>query len=291
MNRPGVNPISVFTKYPIYHFMRSRWFYPVYDAVWLVALLGLVLVIQNSGFRGLVPEFSDFRPIYYLAIIPVTFVLILSNVFAHNASHRNFPKRINRLVGELAGLLVLTRYASWEIIHLRHHRYSDDTERDPHNCKPGFWLRFLPYFVLNVERQLKQNFYDYHGGRTTKNVVFENLRAALSFGTLLLLLLAYTKIFGMAGFLMVFLPSQVIAIIHLAHFNWSTHNGFSPEQDYHPVNLDHGFYWLGNRLFFGIYFHENHHKMVKAFNPMTLNTRFTQQAEREQQMQKSPAAG
>ncbi len=280
MNSTKVNPVSIFAKYPINHFMRHRWFYPVYDGTWLVLLLGLMTLMLVGGWEGLVPSFSEFQAKYLLAFPPLVYFLILCNVFAHNVAHRNFPKPINRLVGEIVGALVLTRYASWEIIHLRHHKYSDDPEKDPHNCLAGFWRNFLPYFIANVERQLKQNFYDYHGGATPENVRFEKRRAVLSFATGVALIGTFYLALGAPVFLILFAPAQVITIIHLAHFNWSTHNGFSPDQDYRPINIDRGFYWWGNRLFFGIYYHDNHHRMVKAFNPMRCGHLLQQQEER-----------
>lgn len=265
-----VHPLSVFTRYPMTQFMRSRWFYPVYDGVWFLALGGLIAALELTGYRGLVPEWSGLG-LVHLALFPVVvYGLILCNVFAHNVSHRNFPKPLNRLVGEIVGALVLTRYASWEVIHLRHHKYSDDPERDPHDCRPGFWLGFLPYFVMNVERQLQNTFYDCHGGRTPENIRFQKARAALSFVTGVLLIVAFYKLLGGPFFLAVFLPAEIITIVHLAHFNWSTHNGASPDKDYHPINIDSGFFWLGNRIFFGIYYHANHHHTVTAFNPMHL---------------------
>ena len=54
------------------------------------------------------------------------------------------------------------------------------------------------------------------------------------------------------------------------HFNWSTHNAFSPTRDFKPVNLNHGYYWIGNKLFFGIYMHANHHKRTNVLNPATI---------------------
>ena len=44
-----------------------------------------------------------------------------------------------------------------------------------------------------------------------------------------------------------------------------------PDQDYKPVNLDHGIYWFLNRVCFGLYFHANHHKNAGLFNPMHLD--------------------
>jgi len=171
-----LNPITVFTKYPINHLKQSRWFYPVYDASWLIGMALLVGTLHFVGYEPPVPTFAEFRPEYLLALPLVTYLLILCNVFAHNVTHRNFPKAINRLVGEVVTFFVLSRYASWEVIHLRHHRYSDQVGKDPHNCVPRFWTQFLPHFVLNVEAQLKQNFYDIHGD-TPENRRFEWWRA------------------------------------------------------------------------------------------------------------------
>jgi len=265
-----LNPISVFTKHPINHFKQSRWFYPVYDGTWLVGLAAAIAALQLSGYVPPVPTFADFDPTYFLTLPLVVYFFILCNVFAHNASHRNFPKAINRLVGEIVGFFVLTRYASWEIIHLRHHKYSDQAGKDPHDIVSGFWLNFLPHFVLNVERQLKQNFYDFHGGDTPENRRFERLRALLSFATGLALILSFYVVAGPPIFWLILFPAQIITIVHLAHFNWSTHNGFSKDQDFAPINIDRGFYYLGNRIFFGIYYHDNHHRRVKAFNPMRM---------------------
>lgn len=270
MSGSAVNPITVFTRYPMNQFTRSRWFYPIYDGAWSVFLLAILLTIEGTGYRGLVPDWDDLG-LVHIALFPfVLYGLVLCNVFAHNASHRNFPRPINRLVGEIVGAFVLTRYASWEIIHLRHHKYSDDPERDPHDCRPGFWLAFLPHFIVSVERQLQNQFYDSHGGRTRENVRFQRGRAALSFVTGVLLVAVFYQLLGAPLFLAVFLPAEILTIIHLAHFNWSTHNGASPDMDYHPINIDRGFFWLGNRIFFGIYYHSNHHHTVTAFNPMHL---------------------
>jgi len=262
-----LNPITVFSKYPINHFKQSRWFYPVYDATWLALMAAFVGALHAFGYEPPVPTFADFRPEYLLALPLVIYFLILCNVFAHNVTHRNFPKSINRLVGEIVGFFVLSRYASWEIIHLRHHRYSDQPGKDPHDCRPGFWFNFLPYFVLNVEKQLKQTFLDQHGD-TPENRNFERWRALLSFGTGAMLFYTLYAVVGGPIALFILVPAEIVTIVHLAHFNWATHNGFSSDQDYRPINIDRGLYYLGNRIFFGIYYHDNHHRMVKAFNPM-----------------------
>ncbi|NJK90247.1 MAG: fatty acid desaturase [Myxococcales bacterium] len=74
-------------------------------------------------------------------------------------------------------------------------------------------------------------------------------------------------VLGSAGFFFLFLPTAILGGLHVIHFNWCTHNGFSKAEDFRPVNLDHGIYWFGNRIFFGIYYHANHHYRPSAFNP------------------------
>ena len=63
--------------------------------------------------------------------------------------------------------------------------------------------------------------------------------------------------------------ASIIGMLHLVHFNWSTHNAMAGT-DFHPVNLDRGYFWVGNRLWFGIYMHGNHHKRPQALNPLKL---------------------
>ena len=44
-------------------------------------------------------------------------------------------------------------------------------------------------------------------------------------------------------------------------------NAKSPAGAYKPVNLNHGLFRLGNKLFFGIYMHANHHRWSNVLNP------------------------
>ena len=38
-------------------------------------------------------------------------------------------------------------------------------------------------------------------------------------------------------------------------------------EDFKPVNLNHGYYKIGNLIWHGIYWHANHHKRANLFNP------------------------
>jgi fatty acid desaturase len=255
------------TAQPSVQYRKNQWFYFLYDGAYFLGLAALCAYLLAAHVPPVVGAWSW----GYLLLFPlVLYVHILLNVFIHNCCHGNFPRAVNRLIGELAGLVVITRYASWEIIHQRHHRYSDDPERDPHHVMPSF-VKFLYYTMLfNVERQLQNQAYDQFGD-TPEMRRRERARAVLSFATMLPLLLAWYLLLGPHAFFFLFLPAQALGWIHVAHFNWATHNARSPDGDYHPVNLDHGLYWLGNRIWFGLYMHANHHKRANIFNPLKMD--------------------
>ncbi|PRQ09483.1 fatty acid desaturase family protein [Enhygromyxa salina] len=258
---------AALTTQPSVRFRQRRAFYQLYDGAYLV-MTSLVLALMLSvGWQGAVREFHW----WYVLLLPLAIqAQILCSVFIHNCSHGNFPKPINRLVGELCGIVVLTRYASWEIIHRRHHKYSDDVEQDPHPITPdapGYWA-FLRQTIVNVEVQLQRQFFELHGGDTPDNRRFERRRAYTSYATNLVLIACWYVLLGPIGFFFFFVPASIIGFFHLIHFNWSTHNAAKPDQGFFPVNLDHGYYWLGNRIWFGIYYHGYHHKQANLFNPM-----------------------
>ncbi len=250
-------PSTLYRKDPLFYFK--------YDSAYLALWIGVVGALLAADVQ---PMFGAWRVEYLLALPVVLYLHILANVCIHNACHGNFPRVINRVVGELLGVLVLTRYASWEIVHTRHHKYSDDVEKDPHYVIPNFW-RFVGMIAVNVEVQLQNMAYDQFGD-TPVNRQREKYRSLLSFVTVLPLLAIYYMLLGPGLFFFIFLPVQAIGWVHVAHFNWVTHNALDPSGDYHPVNIDHGVYWIGNRIWFGLYMHGNHHKRANIFNPLKM---------------------
>lgn len=256
------------TSLPFAQFKRSPTFYLWYDSVYAALALAAALAMINGGFTGLLPEIE----LSLLAWLPVAaYVSIMAHVFIHNASHGNFPKAINRIVGEICGVIVLTKFASWEIVHRRHHRYSDDPERDPHPAERGYW-RYAFRTLINVELQLRQAYYDVHGD-TPETRRYEEWRARLSFVSGSLILLFWYTLLGPGGFLLLYFPAFVGAALFVIHFNWSGHNAHTPGAKIEPTDLDTGWFWLGNRIFFGIYYHGTHHRLAMLFNPMKAKKR------------------
>ena len=251
------------TALPFAQFRRHPTFYVWYDAAWAVLALGGIYAIATTGYEGLLSEFHWWN----LALLPVAaYVMIMAHVFIHNASHGNFPKPINRIVGELCGALVLTKFASWEIVHRRHHRYSDDAQRDPHPAERGYW-RYAINTLINVELQLRQEYYDLHGD-TPEARRYERWRSRWSFVSGSMVAVLWFMLFGPVGFFLLYLPAFVGAALFVIHFNWAGHNAHRSDYEIAPADLDYGWFWLGNRIFFGIYFHGTHHKLAMLFNPM-----------------------
>ena len=255
--------VTTFTSLPFSQLRRNRYFYVWYDAFYFALAAGAIAVMKLTGHQGVITEWNW----SYLLLLPVvTYFQILCSVFVHVCTHGSFPKAINRLIGEVCGTVILTRFASWEIVHQRHHRFSDDVDKDPHPVLKSYWA-FVWNTIANVERQLQQTYFDLYGD-SPETRRYEKIRAYVSYATNLLVIFAWFTLLGPSAFVFLFVPASVIGALHLFHFNWSTHNSFSPTGDYKPVNLDHGYYWLGNRIWFGIYYHANHHKNAKVLNPM-----------------------
>ncbi len=252
------------TAHPINQFKKNRRFYLMYDGFWLAVCAALLVVMGVTGFRPVLPGLAW----WYLPVFTVlVFALIWAQVTVHNCTHGNLPKSINRVVGEILGLIILVRFASWDIVHMRHHKYSDDHRRDPHPNFPSFW-RTVKHTVVHTEIQLQQQYYDTWGD-TAAHRRSEGFRARVSYGTNFVLVACWVWLLGPVFFLTVFFPANLLAGLFIIHFNWSTHNGEAGQtiDEMHPVNLNHGYYAWGNRLFCGIYAHRTHHERPYLLNP------------------------
>jgi stearoyl-CoA desaturase (delta-9 desaturase) len=251
-------------------FKKNRRFYLQYDAFYLGLAAVAALLMFAFHWRPL-DSYVTWTPLHFVLGVPaLIYFLICCHLWIHNATHGNFPRYLNRIIGEVLGVVVFVRYASWDIVHMRHHRFSDDTVKDPHPNYPSYWKSFFSS-IIYVERQLQQQYCDVWGD-TEENRRYEAFRAKVSYGTNVVLAVAWYQLLGPIG-LSMWLPCNIIAAAFVAHFNWSTHNG-GAGRDFRPVNLNHGYYWLGNKLFTGIYFHANHHKRPHLFNPMRWEAKF-----------------
>lgn len=254
--------VSTLTSLPFTQLRRNRYFYLYYDGFYAALCLTLLAAMHVAHHLPLIAAWDS----RYLLLLPfLCHAQILCSVYIHNCTHNNFPRAVNRLVGELCGIVVLTRFASWEVIHQRHHRYTDDVEKDPHPVVSGYWT-FLVKTIVGVEKQLQRIYFDLYGD-TPENQRYERVRAYVSYATNILLVLTWYTFLGPIAFFAFFVPSSIVGFLHLVHFNWSTHDAFSPAKNFRPININTGFYRIGNVLWHGIYMHANHHQRANMFNP------------------------
>ncbi len=257
-------------------FRKTPYFYFLYDGAWVLICVAVMATCTAVGWNGFDVEWGW----HVLGLLAVaTYAQIIGSGTIHNAAHRNWWRPANRLIGELAGIVVMTRFASWEILHTRHHQFSDDPEKDPHYAIPGFWRFFFKIMLGNLEPNIRQQYLEVWGD-TPKYRTLDRVRSVVSFSTMIVLATAWYYVLGPVLFAGVFAPSAVLGAIHISHFNWITHRGDKQDGDYRPVNLDHGLYWLGNRVCFGLYFHGTHHENPRVFNPMLAHRRQQQEATR-----------
>lgn len=255
---------ATLTSLPFKQLRQNRYFYLYYDGFYVAFCLAALGLMALTGHQGVIAEW---QPAHWLLLPLVTYLQIICSVFVHNACHKSFPRAINRVMGELCGVVVLTRFASWEVIHQRHHRYSDDVEKDPHPVERSYW-KFLWHTIYNVEHQLQTIYFELFGD-SPENRRYERRRAYVSYVTNLLLIFTWYTFLGSEAFFYLFVPASLLGFLHLVHFNWSTHNAFGYDSGgFRPINLDTGKYWIGNRIFFGIYMHKNHHDRPGVFHPL-----------------------
>jgi stearoyl-CoA desaturase (delta-9 desaturase) len=270
---------SWWTTLPYAQFKRDPHFYVKHDTVFLVGALGGIAALHASGYTPAATSFS----VWHFAAFPIVLYLtIMAHVFSHCASHGAFGrstagKVLNRVVGEICGAYVLTKFASWEIVHRRHHRYSDCPRRDPHPAERGYWSYALNT-LINVEKQLQQEYFDCHGD-TPERRRYEKFRSIYSFVSGVAVALFIEQIFGLPLFVELVAPAWLLAGLFVIHFNWVGHNAHTADGSIEPTNLDHGWFWIGNRIFFGIYFHGSHHRMAMVFNPMNVPVRSLEREE------------
>jgi len=268
--------LSWWTSLPYAQFKRDPHFYVKHDTVFLVLAVGGIAALHFAGYAPSTTRFS----VWHLAWFPVVlYATIMAHVFSHCASHGAFGrstagKVLNRVVGEICGAYVLTKFASWEIVHRRHHRFSDHQDKDPHPAERGYWSYALNT-LINVEKQLQQEYFDCHGDSPERRR-YEKFRSVYSFVSGVAVIAFFEQLFGLPIFVELIAPAWIFAGLFVIHFNWVGHNAHTHDEAIAPTNLDHGWFWIGNRIFFGIYFHASHHRMAMVFNPMNVPVRAEQ---------------
>jgi stearoyl-CoA desaturase (delta-9 desaturase) len=208
---------------------------------------------------------------YDLALIPLgIYVGGISAVFIHNASHGSFPGTwLNEAVGHITGIHQLWGFKGWKLIHLVHHQYVDNDDMDPHKHSDLTFWQFCKVMAFRSNSKIRER-YQNHWGNTENLQLFKspNLISALSVLMVIVSLLFWYLLLGPVGFIFFYVPSYIANYMLVTDVNYTAHPKDPQTGDTCSVNLDHNFYYkLANTLWFGIYYHANHHRSPLLFNP------------------------
>lgn len=230
--------------------------------VFSVALVSALFAVRPPEFYGY--HWAWWHP---LLILPGIYIGGISAVFMHNATHGSFrPKWLNKLAGELAGLHQLWGFVGWKLIHLMHHHYSDDLRYDPHPPADYSFPQFMKHMFLKSSLKITERYRD-HYGETPRTVWLHRVLKPVFLTMAACNLVFWLLLLGPAGFLWFYVPSYAFNHWLFSHINYYSHPKDEAGTTYAVNRNDTPYHWLANLLWFGIYFHGNHHRKPLMFNP------------------------
>ncbi|MDX1975344.1 MAG: fatty acid desaturase [Rickettsiales bacterium] len=248
--------------------LRSFSLHAVCTAIAVYALIQL----RSADFYNL-----SFSPWHLLLVPFAIYIGGLSAVFMHNATHGSFkPHWMNVVAGEIAGIHQLWGFLGWKLIHLVHHHYSDIVEHDTHPPKNYTFWQFTKIMFAYSSIKISQRYREHFG--TTPRIKAIQLAGFVAFAVSILLNLALLfLLLGPVGFLWFYIPSLIANHLLYAHINHRAHPK-NEEGETAPANLNHNLYFkVANLMWFGIYFHGNHHRWPRLFNPRYVPARIPRQ--------------
>ena len=234
--------------------------------VWSTVLLCLVCsgtVVGSLAFaaNGVIPIWAA-AIVNYLAIYSIYTVL-------HEAVHGNIsgnpkgPTSLDKWVGRVAGFFIIVPYSAHETIHLTHHKYTNDPDRDPdhHVNGQGFWsilgrCMTVTIFYLVYCRQ------HWHQAKMRK-AFWVSLWAFIQTG-LILVVLGY--FYGWQLPVIGYLLPAIFAVPTLAFlFDWIVHIPHEDKSRFRNTNVYEGkASWL-DRLYTWATLQQNYHGIHHAF--------------------------
>ncbi|WP_162301992.1 fatty acid desaturase [Croceibacterium ferulae] len=232
---------------------------PNYSLIFLSGIYYFVLYLTTGG---VVLTFSN------VALIPAGVLTgTISAAIMHNAAHDNFQSALlNRILGEVCGLFQLSGYVGWTVSHHIHHAAPDNPQKDAH--APGD-MRFGEYvnaMGMLMKRSMTETYFKAFGyGRHIK-VTWASISATLPLVRYARVLFTLALV-GPTGFVFFYVPFKIANTMIYGDFNYRTHrpNG---RGGYEVLNLNHNIWFkLLNAISIGSYYHKNHHRCPKAFNP------------------------
>lgn len=246
-----------------------------YVILWLAGLILFVLpsysLIFLSGLYYFVLCLLVQQDVFTLtnaALIPAGLVAgTVSAAVMHNAAHENFRSRwLNRLWGELCGLFQLSGFAGWTVSHFMHHAAPDNPDKDAHAPGDMTFSQYVNAMGHMMKRSITEGYFKAFG-------VGKHSTATWGLVTCLLPLVRYVRIlfiltlFGPAAFVFLYVPFKIANTMIYGDFNYRTHRPH-PDGGFEVLNLNHNVWFkMLNAISIGSYYHKNHHRNPKVFNP------------------------
>lgn len=235
------------------------------------ALFFVVADLLLYGLRGM-PLAFDLRA--GDAFFPVVALLLcgLPSSIMHNCAHGNVgSRRVNRLVGELCGTIMLYGFGGFRQGHMFHHMHPDNPKYDPHPPQGKSFAVFLISPIKATLRVIETAYYEQFG-KTPETIASIRWQTILFNAGIMLRIVFWVLLLGPKLFLLFYLPLYLSNIFVFAHINYATHVE-RPDGQSEIINLHEGLYYrLVNFVSFGGYYHKNHHLRPKAFNPARLGS-------------------
>ena len=129
-------------------------------------------------------------------------------------------KKFEKLVGYISGLTLFIPYPMFRVLHLRHHSFTNDPEKDP-----DYWVATQnPIFLIIKCFTIKLHYYYHAFMKPTGPMKGLYLNTALCLGSYLFIILLCHFYLGLKLFFLIWFLSAVIALAFLALlFDWLPH--------------------------------------------------------------------
>lgn len=146
--------------------------------------------------------------------------------------------------------------------------HPDDPIEEPHAPISLTYPQYALTMVARLNRCLSRNCFATWGNERKYQKIWQLNPYCGLFGLIARILFWYLFL-GTAGFLFFFIPSYLFNNILFTHLNYYSHRPHSKENgNFEILNLNHNLYYkFMNSIFYGIYFHKNHHLKPSLSNP------------------------
>ncbi len=252
----------------------SDWHFPIGAGLWLLALSPLIVASFTAvafvtfALIGIVFVNGQGLGLFEVGLIGSGIYFgMVHTALIHNCAHNNFkPRWLNRILGELLATHMLSGYPGFAILHLEHHRFSDDPVKDPHpNLNLSYWQ-----YLNNLKYRLRESFlrmYQERWGESEKFMnMWKHVRILLPLNRVLRAIFILF-LFGPQFFALFYLPSYLASQLTYAHVNYYTH-AKQADGSVEIINMNHNYlYKFLNFALLGIYMHKDHHRKPNVFNP------------------------